>query len=121
MTATHHSAESPLGVLEPEPWGRRIKRAREDHAGLTLDQAVERIGQFRLTSTGSISRMEASPNEPLEPRRRELACVAAIVYGIHPAEFGVGSDDVPPGTKAQVEAVYPGVLSTIWNPALAAA
>lgn len=103
-----------LAVLDPETWGRRIKRAREDHAHLTLDEAVARIGQFKLTSTGSVSRMESSPTEPTDPRRRELACVAAIVYGLDPAQFGVGSDDLPPGTKRQIEALFPEIALTIW-------
>lgn len=107
--------EAPLGSLPVEPWGRRIKRAREDYAGLTLDEAVAAIGQFKLTSTGSLSRMESSEGEPTDRRRRELACVAAIVYGLDPGQFGVGSDDLPPGTVSQINATYEGLVSTIWK------
>lgn len=79
-----------------------MKRAREEFAHLTLDQAVAEIGLHHLTSKASISRMEDSQEVPTDPRRRALACVAAIVYGLDPNQFGVGSDDLPPGTVSDI-------------------
>lgn len=91
-----------LGVLLAESWGWRMKRAREDHARLTMDQAVAEIGRHFLTSKASISRMEDSREIPADPRRRALACVAAIVYGLDPTQFGVGSGDLPPGVVSDI-------------------
>lgn len=98
-----HQRAVGLDLLPIEPWGWRMKRAREDYAQLTLAEAVDEIGRHHLTSTGSISRMEDSTGVPRDPRRRALACIAAIVYGLDPAQFGVSSDDLPSGVAKDIE------------------
>lgn len=103
QTTQRRPGRAALAVLPVEPWGWRMKRAREDYAGLTLEAAVAAIGQHYLTSTGSISRMEDSPGVPKDPRRRALACIAAIVYRLDPSQFGVSSDDLPPGTVKDID------------------
>lgn len=89
-----------LGSLPPEPWGWKMKRAREEYAALTLDQAADAIGRYMHTSTASISRMEDSEGVPTDKRRRALACIASLTYGLDPEQFGVTVDDVPASTAA---------------------
>lgn len=92
-----------------------MRRAREQHAGMTLKEAVAEIGKHHLTSEATISRMENSDDVPRDPRRRALACVAALVYGLDPTQFGVGSDDLPPGTVLDLNATRAQVMSlTKW-------
>lgn len=62
---------------------------------MTLEDAVAAIGRYMLTSTATIARLENLPDEPSGGTRRALACVAAISYGLDPAQFGVGLGDVP--------------------------
>lgn len=92
-----------LAALPAEPWGWRMKRARECHAHLTGDQAVAEIGRYFLTSAGSISRLEKSPDVPKSRSQRQLACVALVVYGIDPEPFGLGRIDLPPAIYAQLK------------------
>lgn len=56
MPATH-TATATLH-LPPEPWGRKMRRAREDVADLTLGQAAELASSYILTSASTISRLE---------------------------------------------------------------
>lgn len=108
-----------FGDLGPEPWGWRLKRARERHAGISQVTAVERIGQFMLTSTGTLSRLEELDRVPIVASQRALACIATVLYGIDPATFGVSSADLPPLVARQLAAWVhgdddPGTLSTNW-------
>lgn len=80
-----------------------MKRGREDFADLTLDEAAERIGHVMLTHGSTICRLETLDEVPTDRRRRALAFVAAIAYGLDPAQFGVGPSDAPP-TVAEVAA-----------------
>jgi hypothetical protein len=92
-----------------------MKRAREEFAGMTLNEAVAEIGRHYLTSGPTISRLEDSLEVPTDKRRRALACIAAIVYGLDPAQFGVSSDDLPPGTVNDIIATrMEGKRSTRW-------
>jgi hypothetical protein len=79
-----------------------MKRARESYANLTMEEAASRISRYMLTSAGALSRMEASPDEPTSQRRRQLATIALVLYGIDPAPFGLGREDLPPAIYAQL-------------------
>jgi hypothetical protein len=88
--------------MPPEPWGRRLTRAREDVAGLTLDEAATLAGRWMLTSKATISRLEAQNELPIGHRsasRRQLAYVLCLAYRVDPADFGLGSSDLPPGLR----------------------
>lgn len=86
------------GSLPPEPWGRKMRRAREDVAEWTLDEAAASIGRFYRVTGSTIARLEKLPEVPTDIRRRTLACVAVILYGLGPSEFGLeGERDLPIG------------------------
>lgn len=93
----------PLRSMPAEPWGWRFKRAREQVAGLTMDQAVTLAGTYMLTSKATIHRLEKSDYAPTvfgkDKQRRQLAYVLCVAYGVDPAEFGLSSGDMPPGVE----------------------
>ena len=113
----------PLRHLPPEPWGRKMRRAREDVAGLSLAAAAELVSPYLFTSGSNISRMEqldGVPSGAQSRSRRHLAVVLVLAYGMDPAEFGLDLDDLPTGV--QVPARTPNNLveaSTIWYAAAA--
>jgi hypothetical protein len=80
-------------------------RAREDVAGLRLQDAVDRLERCMFTSTGSISRLESMPEPPSDRRRRALAAALLFVYGLDPRPFKVGADDLPPAVYAELASV----------------
>ena len=95
-------AQLPLRHLPPEPWGRRLTRAREDVAGLNLDEAATLAGHWMLTSKATISRLEQQPELPAGHRsgsRRQLAYVLCLAYRVDPADFGLGPGDLPVGLR----------------------
>ena len=97
------AASNHYATVPPEPWGRRLLRAREDVAGLNLDEAAATAGHYVMTTASTISRLERLPTEPTGPRqrsRRQLAYVlCAYVYNVDPADFGLSSEDVPPNLR----------------------
>ena len=91
-----------LRAMPPEPWGWRMKRAREGVAGLTLDEATFLVGHWMLTTKSTIARLERHPVVPVGPRtraQRQLAYVLCLCYEIDPAEFDLGPGDLPPGLR----------------------
>lgn len=105
--------------IPPEPWGRRLGRARWDLAHLTLSQAAALAGHWMLTTDSTISRLEGSDDLPSGPRnrsRRQLAYILCMAYMVDPADFGLTPEDLPPGLR--VTARTPGEqaeLPTIWT------
>ena len=92
------NAASPFRHLGPEPWGARMGRARE-MAGLTQEEAAERVSLVVLSSGAAISRLEKMETVP--PRagktrgvRRRAWCLVTL-YGFDPAEFDLDPDDAP--------------------------
>lgn len=86
--------------VPPEPWGRRLGRAREQLAGMRLDDAAAAVSWWMPTTASTISRLEKLQVEPVGARsgsRRALAFALCHVYGVDPAEFGVSVDDIPVG------------------------
>lgn len=98
-----------LAVLEPEPWGRRFKRAREDHAQLDLTTVAEKIARFRPVDRTTINRLEKLHEAPLRASQRSVAFLCCLIYGLDPEQFGLHEGDIPPGIREQV------VASTIWK------
>lgn len=89
-----------LQHMPPEPWGRRLLRAREDVAGYSMEQAVELVSTYMLTTKSTISRLEQqteAPNGHRAAGRRQLAYILCVAYGVDPADFGLTPDDLPPG------------------------
>lgn len=117
--AALHADQPILRRLPPEPWGRRLRRAREDVAGYTLAEAVGLAGRFVLVTDSTISRLEAMEVQPSGPRaggRRQLAYILSVAYGVDPAEFGLSPDDLPPGLSIPPRSRGDdgSVLSTKW-------
>ena len=116
MTATTATQGSPFRPMPAEPWGWRFKRAREQVAGLTMDEAIELAGTYVITSKATISRLEHSPEAPTvfgkDRTRRQLAYILCLAYGVDPAEFDLSPRDVPPGVMILPRS--DGRPSTIW-------
>jgi transcriptional regulator with XRE-family HTH domain len=84
-----------LKSIPPEPWGSRIRRAREDVAGLTNEQAAAELNKYTSGSMSTISRLEHSPSVPPQRRTREKAILLCHIYGIDPAELDLDVDELP--------------------------
>jgi hypothetical protein len=110
--------------LPPEPWGRRMCRAREDVAGLTLKQAVELLGYLMPSSDSTISRLESFDVVPTGPRSRTMrqrAYLLCAVYDVDPTDLDLYPDDLPPGLVIPPRTRIKGALSsTKWYETLAA-
>jgi hypothetical protein len=94
MSTVIDFAEFKLGRLDPESWGRRMMRAREDVALLTVRQVEDKTGGY--VSRSALSRIEALTEPPAKIADRRRALVAVLLYRVDPAEFGLGPEDVPP-------------------------
>ena len=92
--------------LPPEPWGRRMRRAREDYAGLSQDRAVDAISQVALVDATTIGRLERLEEPPTSPKRRRMAYLLCLVYGLDPEQFGLDDGDVPPGIRRLIDEGY---------------
>lgn len=109
---------SPARQLGPEPWGRKLLRAREDIARLRLADAAELASTYMLTSTAAISRLESRHDMPTGSRsqsQRQRAYILCVAYGVDPAELGLSPEDLPP--NMEIEPRTPGELgisSTEW-------
>jgi hypothetical protein len=88
---------SGLGLrsLSPEPWGNRLARARAD-AGFNLRAVEVRLAPH--VSRASLARLEARDTVPVRRQDRARAILVLLLYGVDPADFGLGPDDLPPAT-----------------------
>lgn len=94
-----NTAPLPRRSLVPEPWGRKLLRAREDMAGLRLQDAADLASRWMLTSTAAISRLEARTEAPgggRQQSQRQRAYILCLAYEVDPAELDLGPDDLPP-------------------------
>lgn len=116
MTTTTKAKKPPLAkTLPPPSWGWEIKRAREEIAGLTLDQVTEAVSKFLNVTPSTISRLEKLDHTPRrlgQMRQRYLAYLLSLTYGIDPSVFDLDDDDVPPAVLDVVR--EQGVPSTRW-------
>jgi transcriptional regulator with XRE-family HTH domain len=84
-----------LKSIPPEPWGSRIRRAREDVAGLTVEVAAGELNKYTNGSMSTVSRLEHSPSVPPQRRTREKAILLCHIYGVNPAELDLDVDELP--------------------------
>lgn len=89
-----------LKPIPPEPWGSRLRRAREDVAHLTGEQAVAHLGEYVSSSASTVSRLEHSPDVPHQRRTREKAILLCYVYGVDPHELDLNPEELPPKMRA---------------------
>lgn len=85
--------------LPPEPWGDRLRRARQTApvGRISQEQAARWIqaATMRPIENSTISRLESSAELPADPGRRRNAYLLCVLYEIDPAELGLGPDDGP--------------------------
>jgi hypothetical protein len=107
-----------LRALPPEPWGRRLRRAREDVGGLNMDQATAAMARYVVVSTATISRLEGLPVIPADPRQLRTALVLCVICGVDPAEVGLAPKDtgaaLPGVVRDAIGKEFP-ALSTRWE------
>jgi hypothetical protein len=91
-----------LRKLPPETWGRRLRRMREDVAGMNLTEATEAMAQFQLVSLSSVSRLEARTERPDDPRLLRTALLLCLVCGVDPAELDLVPKELVDGFPSVV-------------------
>lgn len=99
MTNRAVSVLEGLRPLPPEPWGDKLRRARETapagkitHArAATWIQAIT----MRPIDGSTIGRIEAEQGIPADPGRRRTAYLLCFLYEVDPAEFGLGPENGP--------------------------
>jgi hypothetical protein len=111
-----HMAE--LRALPPEPWGRQLRRVREDVAGLSMDRATAAMARYVVVSTATISRLESLAAIPADPRQSRTAFVLCVICGVDPAELGLAPKDtgaaLPGVVRDAIGEDFP-ALSTRWE------
>lgn len=102
--------------LPPEPFGRKLTRAREDIAKLSMEVLADRISLWHHCNPATISRLERR-SEPMPNANRTIMVLAVLGCGFDPAEFGLSLDDLPKGwDRAQVIASMQRESSLPCNP-----
>ena len=93
MASSSFAPVLELRSLPPESWGSRLARAREV-SGFKLT-AVERLLRPHL-SRSTLSELEQRTEVPTRAVDRGRVVLALVLYGVDPADFDLGPDDVPP-------------------------
>lgn len=91
-----------LRLLGEEPFGSRLRRAREA-SGIELRAAAEIISRVMFTSHTRLNRLEKMIGPPPDRERRALAYLAMLVYEFDPAQLGLSKDDLPQRLSENVE------------------
>ncbi len=90
------SGQLQLDPLPPESWGRRFRRAREDHARLSLQAAEAAVKELGWeTSHTTLGRIEKANEVPATKRQRQTAIFALVAYGVDPTDFGLSLNELP--------------------------
>ena len=103
MATQTKTKRSQVRHLPPEPWGAKMRRAREDVAGMSMETAVHELGRYLSASMSTVSRIEHSSELPPQKRTREKAILLCRVYGIDPAELDLDLEDLPEYMRRLVE------------------
>jgi transcriptional regulator with XRE-family HTH domain len=98
-----------LKTIPPEPWGSRIRRAREDVAGLTNEEAARELNKYTSGSMSTISRLEHSPSVPPQRRTREKAILLAYIYRVDPVDLDLDVGELPPMMRRALRMPVPPV------------
>lgn len=120
-------AAADLRRLPPEPWGKRLQRARET----TLPAVTQQIAaawiaaiSMRPLADTTVGRLEALDEIPSDAKRRRNAYLLTILYEIDPADLGLTDDDGPGKTAVSVtrdaralhaKKEWRSLLSTTWS------
>lgn len=106
-----------LPSLPPEPFGRKLTRAREDVARLRLDQLASVISQWHPCNPATLSRLENDP--AMMPNKNPIImCLAVVACGFDPQSFGLSWDDLPQAWDRDrvIDTLQPALVSPC-NPA----
>jgi hypothetical protein len=83
--------------LGPEPWGRRLERAR----GKGQFRQVEEI-LFPHVTKSALFRLEHREEVPTDRKDRARAAMVLLLYGYELEDFGLSEADVPPAIDLRV-------------------
>ncbi|HEY2303253.1 MAG TPA: hypothetical protein VGH66_15240 [Acidimicrobiales bacterium] len=86
-------ANLELRRLGPEPWGRRLERARYE-AGLTFREVEEIL--FPHISKSGVVRLERRWDAPTTRKDRGRAALVILLYGFELDDFEISEADIPP-------------------------
>ncbi len=81
-------------LLPPEPFGRKLTRAREDIAKLRMDQVANAISQWYPCTAATLSRLENDP-AMMPNKNQRIMVLAVLACGFDPEVFGLSWDDLP--------------------------
>jgi hypothetical protein len=95
MTQVSNFGGLGLRSLAPEPWGRRLARARVN-AGYNLRQVEAKLAPH--VSRAGLARLEERDTVPVRRQDRARAILVLVLYGVDPTDFDLGPDDLPPAT-----------------------
>lgn len=84
-----------LERLAAEPFGAKLRRAREARR-LQTREVAQIVSRVVMVSHATIARLEKELNAPTDRRRRSVAVLCALLYGIEPEDFGLSLEDLPP-------------------------
>lgn len=94
-------AES-LSRLEAEPFGSKMRRARE-HADLQMRDAAEVLCDVAtLVSYTTIARLEHELTVPRSKKRRAMAMLLLLAYGIDPEDLGLDVAELPAAWRPEL-------------------
>jgi hypothetical protein len=82
-----------LQKLGPEPWGRRMERARHN-AHLQFREVEEQL--FPHISKSALVRLERLDEVPTQRKDRARAALVLMLYGYDPEDFEIDIGDLPP-------------------------
>ncbi len=111
MTNVAFDHQQHLRPLPDEPWGDKLRRARESSPDgkLTLQAAAHwiEIATARTLNHTTIGRLESLIGPPKDAPRRRLAYLLTMRYQLDPAELGLVEDGDAPDdvTLARLRAV----------------
>lgn len=95
MTGQAHNKQPQLRTLQPEAWGDRMRRARDRRP---VNAVEERISRIVPVGRNTIVRLERMQAPPTDRRRRLIAVLALLSYGIDPRDLGFDpAEDLPSG------------------------
>jgi hypothetical protein len=74
-------------------WGGRFHEARIQ-SGFDVNTVATRLGIAGGHFSGLVDRYEAMPEPPVDAYNRARAGLILVGFGIDPAEFGIGEDEL---------------------------
>lgn len=83
--------------MGPEPWGRRLERARGKGQFRQVDALL-----FPHVTKSALFRLEHLDEVPTDRKDRARAAMCVLLYGYDLEDFGLSEDDIPPAIDLRV-------------------